>query len=719
MRELAREMQRNWHQPGNGRGGRPASGGNNQQHQHVQRNGTSGENSGHVHKPTHPKHVDQHFFQHHQNPHRQQMTEISGAEEHLKKAAQAMEIEMMNLWGAAANLPYSRHTDVSAIPKAKQLTIEKGSWKDELQHNVESHIKKYVAEKNDGLIPTSDPHYAGNCHTASYHGFVKGDGSFKGRMQFTCNSVIVACKQGQMAFTMVHTSNEKDKLAANDKLIFHLYHLDNEKGSIVSQFYDSTDPNTPNAILIPSTCTSMSDVKSISNPKDHLFDYIFDMSLVSMVFLRKFKPLCTLEQFKPLHGSRVMSIYAVKSKEDGAISFLLCRSRDLVAQKSMMHKIDLVAQKLLMHKVEDKQFVYPKVIPMWERFTESKIQQAISSATQMAKQQVKPALDAYILATKIYKSKQTELSKVHALLISDGVKKYDKYLQLQQLSNRVPVDGMLMHQYENDCSIKSVQVPKHLYWTYRVQTNTMHEKFAIDFDLQDDFSHEAPFENKIQNIASHALHHCLSHRNGSSLHKHASEKWDVDAIHEALDAVELPGGMQDIEDGDRKAGVSFSRDGCTVTVSKKAVVINSATCQKLERQEKTTLAVNPICKDKPYEIKVEFHGDGIDMRGFTVVVHIAMANRPVCREDAVTEMEGKKVGKPVKLHENKNQYVYVRPLEGKTRHSVPSYTSIGMRQVMGRVAEMQTAALHKEEIDASLASVMWCNASIAHVHHVS
>jgi hypothetical protein len=152
-----------------------------------------------------------------------------------------------------------------------------------------------------------------------------------------------------------------------------------------------------------------------------------------------------------------------------------------------------------------------------------------------------------------------------------------------------------------------------------------------------------------------------------------------------------------------------------VTVTKKDVEIDESTCHKLEREESAALAVKEICKDRPYEIKVAYTDQYRNTSGFTVTVHLAMARRPLCREDALTCIVKKGNG-VIELDTNVKKFVYVRALD--TEKYDMHHGGIGTRQVLQRVAEIHVDAMKKAGSMTNPVA-MWCNTKLAHVHHVS
>ena len=123
------------------------------------------------------------------------------------------------------------------------------------------------------------------------------------------------------------------------------------------------------------------------------------------------------------------------------------------------------------------------------------------------------------------------------------------------------------------------------------------------------------------------------------------------------------------------------------------------------------------------QIRVECKDAGgalLKGHSFTVVVHIAMAKRPACREDAVTMHPSKQNHKERVGESKERQFVIIKRHASAEAANAP-YMGVGMLAVTKRVAELQVDCLKNNGLcsDPAAASVAWCTANVAHVHQVS
>lgn len=674
-----------------------------------------------------------------------------GAEKHLEVCKKNLKHSLRELWHVVGDknmpLPVISQT-AAASGSAEKVLGEDAALRAELEKKMMAHANEYAKMKKEDLIPRADDRYAGNCFSASYKGSVKDEKDEI--VEYRCFTVFAL--GGKKAYSMVHVHHHEDK----DNFLFHWW--DGNKHHFAKDV-------VPDAVLIQSDGTVKQAFHSRPQSKGDVLDHVSSPAVVSMLYYKALAKdtASSVSQFMSLQCHRFNSLIWVYSiATSRGTDFMICRKKDFDDHQRIVAAIKhAVAQKKnedvagadedQLHKREHyahhaSSWLSTKKGPgMRETFpgeekesTGKKNRIAVSSANKIATKKVGPAWHAYKTAMEIYANKEFGLDEKHAILIEEQARSYVEYADIEEGRKErtlSPKQISALHRYEQAREIKPAAIAPaggvRLHWTYHVRTKSMpHNQFAIEFGVEDDFSHEQLQSSFAYRVAYNALHHCLAHRvHGMRKFKKADEMWDVHAIHRAIEAVEKDAEYAANESG----GVVFREGNCTVFVSRRNIDVNQYTCsssgqinEELKREETVALAVRNICMDRPYEVSVNFGdvGEGLHGYGFSVVVHLAMAQMPYCREDAVTTLKLKgKDTKPEQVQKNEKEFVHVSSLD-RQRHfrfggavHPRHHHGIGAQQVIRRVAEMHADTMMKRHgQNAASAVASWCNAQIAHVH---
>lgn len=668
-----------------------------------------------------------------------------GAEKYLQTCARELKCSLWNLWHKVSDphmpLPGITLQEAGGAKKKDVGVAVPEPLRKELIAKMERHMDEYVRAKTSGLIPSSDDRFTGSCFSETCKGTAAVG---KGKMvQFRSFCIFEhdAKTGAKRAFAIVHTHVEGDSKATEDDFLLH--HFD---GS--THFFVDGVKSVPNAILVSGTGSCSFAYYKRDPAKGDVMDHVSSPAIISMLFYRGMKGEGTgATQFMPLQSSRANSlvwVYAIKTS-DGTTDLLICRKRDFRQHRNILAERAMEHAGVVETPEERKvrlQRGNPDNVGMTTTFPGDKNSDgymnrvAISAANIDASKHVGPLWFEYEKARKIYAGKQLGLVDNHSMLLQERAAQFVRHEELKG-KNCSHEEEKEFHHYDVEREITPLKgmAGVRLHWTYHVRTKTMpRDEFAIEFHTEDDYSGEIQGDFAFT-VAEYTLHHCLAHRMHDMKGRHARKQdmWSVAAIHHAIDVVERDrtGKKQDgavvFEGGDHE---------CTVTVRRRAIDVDRYTCssgkdlhdeQQLQREEKTALAVRSICSDRPYEVSVNFGspGSSLHANGFSVVVHLAMAQMPFCREDAAMEFrDNGNSANGTKEKVGGKTFVRVKSLAHQKHHLGRSrehgHHGIGMQQVLGRVAELQAAYLGKRMAGGNIgqASVKWCNANVAHVHQV-